>query len=136
GEGQPAGMTREAFLQKMFSYFKNAVHNSKPAQEYISSRKLNFSKLEIGYNAGQFHHGTRKEETLIAQCLQYGLLNDEGLVSKTREKAYRVFGKSCVVFALRNRENQITGLYFRSILDTENAKHFYLKERSGLYPAY
>lgn len=65
-------MNKELFLQKMFSYFRNAVHNSKPAQEYISSRKLDFSKLEIGYNAAQFHHGTRKDETLIAQCLQYG----------------------------------------------------------------
>src|SRR5690606_33576484 len=26
---------RAAFLEKMFTYFKNAIHNSKPAQEYL-----------------------------------------------------------------------------------------------------
>ena len=128
--------SKEIFLEKMFSYFKNAVHNSKPAQEYIGSRKLDFTKLSIGYNAGQFHHGTRKDETLIGQCLQYGLLIDAGLTSKTGDKAYKVFGKSCIVFALKNQKNQITGLYFRSTINNDNARHFYLKDRSGLYPGY
>ena len=43
-------LSREAILQNMFSYFKNAVHNSRPAQEYIKSRGLDAVKLEIGYN--------------------------------------------------------------------------------------
>lgn len=122
----------------MFSYFKNAVHNSKPAQEYISSRKLNWNTggLEIGYNAAQFHHGTRKDETLIEQCLKYGLLMDAGQIARTGEKAYRVFGKSCIVFVLKNKAGQISGLYFRSTINNDNAKHFYLKDRSGLYPGY
>jgi hypothetical protein len=47
----------------MFTYFKNAVHNSPQAKQYIQSRALDFTKLEIGYNAAQFHHGTRKDET-------------------------------------------------------------------------
>lgn len=131
-----APMSKEQFLQKMFTYFKNAVHNSKPAQEYIAQRNLDYKKLEIGYNAGQFHHGTRKDETLINQCLQYGLLIDNGLVSRTGEKAYTIFGKYCLVFALKNRSNQVTGLYFRSSVNNDNAKHFYLKDRKGLYPHY
>jgi DNA primase/energy-coupling factor transporter ATP-binding protein EcfA2 len=123
-------ISKEAFLQKMFTYFKNAVHNSKPAQEYIGSRKLDFKKLEIGYNGAQFHHGARKDETLIAQCLQYGLLIEAG------QAGYKVFGKSCIVFALKNRQNQISGLYFRSTLNNDSSRHFYLKDRSGLYPGY
>lgn len=129
-------LTREQFLSNMFQYFKNAISNSKPAQEYLQSRNLDFKKIEVGYNGGQFHHGTRKEETLINQCLEYGLLIDKGITSRTGEKAYNVFGKWGIVFALRNKENQVTGLYFRSTLDKENAKHFYLKNRSGLYPNY
>src|SRR5690606_37090358 len=31
---------RAMFLERMFTYFKNAVHNSKPAQEYIQHRNL------------------------------------------------------------------------------------------------
>lgn len=129
-------LTREQFLGSMFQYFKNAVHSSKPAKEYLQTRNLDFKKIEVGYNGGQFHHGTRKEETLINQCLEYGLLIDKNILGRTGEKAYNVFGKWGIVLALRNKENQVTGLYFRSTLDKENAKHFYLKNRQGLYPNY
>ena len=61
--GNTGTISREQFLQKMFTYFKNAVHNSPQAKQYIQSRALDFTKLEIGYNAAQFHHGTRKDET-------------------------------------------------------------------------
>jgi DNA primase len=129
-------LTREQFLGSMFQYFKNAVHSSKPAKEYLQTRNIDFKKIEVGYNGGQFHHGTRKEETLINQCLEYGLLIDKNILGRTGEKAYNVFGKWGIVFALRNKGNQVTGLYFRSSLDKENAKHFYLKNRAGIYPNY
>lgn len=135
-ERNQTDLTREQFLGNMFQYFKNAISNSKPAQEYLQSRNLDNKKIEVGYNGGQFHHGTRKEETLINQCLEYGLLIDKNILGRTGEKAYNVFGKWGIVFALRNKENQVTGLYFRSTLDKENAKHFYLKNRTGIYPNY
>jgi DNA primase len=128
-------LTRTAVLTKMFTYFKNAVHNSKPAQEYIKSRSLDATRIEIGYNTGQFHHGTRKEESLIQSCVKVGLLTPWG-TSKTGEQAYKVFAKECICFALRNRSNQITGLYFRSTTNNSDQRHFYLKDRQGLYPHY
>ena len=125
----------------MFTYFCNAVHNSKPAKEYLESRNL--TKLigspsyGVGYNSGQFHHGTRKDQALIESCVKYGLLLDKGHVNnRTGEKAYSSFGKSCIVFALRNQQHRVTGLYFRSTIDNQNSRHFYLKDRSGLYPRY
>lgn len=124
------------FLERMFTYFKNAVHNSKPAREYIESRNLDYKKIEIGYNAGQFHHGQRKDEALINDCLKYGILLDLGLKSRTGETAYKPFGKWCIVFALRNKSHEITGLYFRSTLPNKDQRHFYLRDRSGLYPSY
>ncbi len=124
------------FLERMFTYFKNAVHNSKPAREYIESRNLDHKQIEIGYNAGQFHHGARKDESLINDCLKYGILLDLGLKSRTGETAYKPFGKWCIVFALRNPSHEITGLYFRSTLSDKEQRHFYLRERSGLYPNY
>lgn len=127
---------RSMFLERMFTYFKNAIHNSKPAQEYLQKRGLDFKQTEVGYNAGQFHHGTRKDETLIKECLQYGLLLDLGLIARTGDVAYKPFGKWCVCFALRNKENNITGLYFRSTLNDKEARHFYLRDRQGLYPYY
>jgi DNA primase len=129
-------LSRENFLANMYQYFKNAVHNSKPAKEYLESRSLDFKRLEVGYNAGQFHHGTRKDENVIAQCLEYGLLIDKNILGRTGEKAYNVFGKWCICFALKNKENQIVSLYFRSTLNDKESKHFYLKNRQGIYPNY
>ena len=129
-------LSREQFLTNMFQYFKNAISNSKPAKEYLQSRNLDFKKIEVGYNAGQFHHGTRKEETLINQCLEYGLLIDKGNKGRTGETSYNVFGKWGIVFALRNKENQVVSLYFRSTLNEKESKHFYLKNRAGIYPNY
>lgn len=125
------------FLHNMFQYFKNALHSSKPARDYLEKRNLDNSILEIGYNSGQFHHGERKTEELLKQALEVGLLQDKGLINnRTKEKGYSPFAKWCICFALRNQKNEVTGLYFRSILNDDKAKHYYLKNRSGIYPGY
>jgi DNA primase len=127
---------RAMFLERMFTYFKNAVSNSKPAQEYLQSRCIEFRNTEVGYNAGQFYHGSRKDEVLIKDCVTYGLLLDAGLTSNTGDKAYKPFGKWCIVFALRNKANEIASLYFRSTLQDKAQRHYYLRDRQGLYPHY
>lgn len=130
-------ISREKFLNNMFQYFRNAISNSKPAKEYLEKRNLDNSILEIGYNSAQFHHGERKTEELLKQALEVGLLQDKGQInSRTREKGYSPFAKWCICFALRNQKNEVTGLYFRSILNDDKAKHFYLKDRKGIYPGY
>lgn len=129
-------LTREQFLGNMFQYFRNAINNSKPAKDYLEKRSLDFTKIEVGYNSGQFHHGARKDENLIAQCLEYGLLIDKGIIGRTGQTAYGVFGKWSICFALKNKENEVAGLYFRSTLNDDKAKHFYLKDRQGIYPNY
>src|SRR5690606_24822422 len=53
-------LSKSHFLGNMYQYFKNAVSNSKPARTYLESRNLDFKRIEVGYNAGQFHHGARK----------------------------------------------------------------------------
>jgi DNA primase len=129
-------LSREQFLTNMFQYFKNAISNSKPAKEYLQTRNLDNKKIEVGYNGGQFHHGARKDENVINQCLEYGLLIDKGIIGRTGEKAYNVFGKWGIVFPLKNKENQVVSLYFRSTLNEKESKHFYLKNRAGIYPNY
>ena len=120
----------------MFTYFKNGVHNSKPAKEYLEKRCLDFTKTEVGYNSGQFHHGKRKDENLINSCVEYGILLDLGTKGRTGNPAYKPFGKWCIVFGLRDRGHEIVGLYFRSTLEKKTARHFYLRDRQGLYPGY
>lgn len=127
---------RTAFLEKMFLSFRKGLLCSDPAKEYCQSRNLDFDKLEVGFNSGQFHHGTRKDEKLIDDCLNYGLLTQAGTNSRTGGQAYKPFGNRCVLFPLKNKENQIVSFYFRSTIDNKNAKHYYLKNRQGLYPNY
>ncbi|MFN0080913.1 MAG: toprim domain-containing protein [Ferruginibacter sp.] len=144
-------VSKELFLQNMFTYFKNAVHNSKPAQEYIKQRGLDAVKIEVGYNTAQFHHVGRfvksvnsdseayrkKQSALINNCVAIGLLAPWGVNNrKPEEQAYKAFGKECICFALRNQGSHITGLYFRSTTNNSDQKHFYLKESEGLYPSY
>jgi DNA primase len=138
GESTREALSREEFLTKMFAYFKNAVYSSKPARDYIAGRAMDHHVLDIGYNTAQFHHGKRKEETLINNCVKYGLLRETTMISgrSKDDKAYNVFGKWCIVFALRNKENQVSGMYFRSTINDTDQKHYYLKDRQGLYPCY
>lgn len=130
------GEWQAEFLGKMLAYFKKGFYNSKPAREYLQKRGLDFTEIEVGYNGGQFHHGERKSEELIRKSLEVGLLIDKNLIGRTGEKAYQPFAKWSICFGLRNRENEVTGLYFRSILENKDAKHFYLKNRKGIYPGY
>jgi DNA primase len=133
-----ATLSREEFLTKMFTYFKNAVYNAKTAQAYINGRSLDFNVIEIGYNAAQFHHGNRKDETLLKNCVQYGLLKPTNRMN-ARDKetnVFNVFGKYCIVFALKNKANQVSGMYFRSTINDTDQRHYYLKDRQGLYPCY
>ncbi|QMU64369.1 MAG: helix-turn-helix domain-containing protein [Flavobacteriaceae bacterium] len=134
-------LSKSQFLANIFQYFCNAVYNSTPAKTYLESRNLDFKKLTssgspVGYNAGQFHHGSRRDEQLIQRCVNYGLLIDKNILSRTGNKAYGVFGKWSICFALKNKNNEITSLYFRSTLNDKKSKHFYLKDRKGLYPNY
>jgi DNA primase len=120
----------------MFKSFRKGLLNSQPAKDYCKKRNLDHTKLEISFNSGQFHHGERRTEELIQNSLAVGLLLDNGLKTSSGEIAYSIFGKYSLVFALKNKENEIVSFYFRSVLEETKAKHFYLKNRTGLYPNY
>ncbi len=131
-----APIDREQFLGNMFTYFKNAVHNSKPAQDYLRGRSLDPVQIEVGYNTAQFHHGARKDDTLINNCVAVGLLSPWGTNAREGGQAYKPFGKYCIVFGLRNAAHQVVSLYFRSTVNDQDQRHFYLRDRQGLYPGY
>ncbi|WP_163411592.1 CHC2 zinc finger domain-containing protein [Flavobacterium ajazii] len=135
-EPKTTAIVNTYFLEKMFLSFRKGLLCSEPAKEYCQSRNLDFDKLEVGFNSGQFHHGARKEEQLINDALQCGLLTQAGTNSRTGGQAYKPFGNKSILFPLKNKENQIVSFYFRSTINNENAKHFYLKNRQGLYPNY
>lgn len=129
-------LSKSIILTKIFTYFKNGVHNSKPTKAYLESRCLDFTKTEVGYNSGQFHYKLTNGDEAIKQYVRCGLLLDLGTVSRFGKPAYKPFGKHCIVFPLRNHKDEIVSLYFRSMLDNKNQRHYYLKGREGLYPKY
>jgi len=67
-------------------------------------------------------------------------LEERNLDRKKIEVGYNAntwsYLKHCIIFPLRNEQGEIVSFYGRSVYDKENAKHFYLKNRSGLYPSY
>lgn len=136
GQTEFSGKTSALFLEKVYLSFRKGIFNCVPAKEYVKSRALQLEDLEIGFNSGQLHHGERKSEEFIQKLVEVGLLSLAGTNSRTGGQAYKTFGIKSIVFPLKNKENQIVSFYFRSIVNDKEAKHFYLKNRSGIYPNY
>ena len=44
--------------------------------------------------------------------------------------------QNCIIFPLKDKSGKITSLYGRSISDLKGSNHYYLKNRTGLYPGY
>ena len=128
-------------INKIFQTFKNGLqspHSKKP-QEYLKSRHLwPMSEVEAGYNSGQFHHRGALSEQEFSACIKAGLL-----IPNKSGNGNQVFAKDCIIFPLKNKTGEIVSLYGRSINNTstssaqrKSGKHYYLKNRTGLYPAY
>ena len=129
-------LSRRAVLMKVFATFKKGLSKSPAALSYLQVRHLDHRKTPVGFNGGQFHHRSRNEQALVESCVKLGLLLDRSRSGPGGEKSYSVFAKGCIVFPLKDKEGHIVSLYFRSTLDTKDGRHFYLKERQGLYPKY
>jgi DNA primase len=122
-------MAREAVLTKLFKYFTKALPLSKKAVDYLQSRSLDYKQHETGYNSGDWHHKLN-EQHFLKSCEQYGLLKPKPA------GGYSAWAKDCIIFPLKNQEGKIISLYGRSITNNDENRHFYLSNRSGLYPGY
>jgi DNA primase/predicted transcriptional regulator len=122
-------LAREAVLTKVFTYYRMGLARSKKAVDYLQGRCLEYGKLDIAFNSGGLQVES-KHHHLVESMVQYGLL-------KPRPKAgYNAWAKDCILFALKNADNKISSLYGRSILNDKDSRHFYLPNRTGLYPGY
>ena len=125
---------RILLLTQLFETFERSFLASKPAKDYAESRKLNHKIVQIGYNTATFHHtvnlpkDAEKAKELLSKYEQLGIIKQH------QGNNYTVFGKGCLVFPLRDEKNQIVSFYFREIDDSKPNKHYYLKNRQGLYP--
>jgi len=141
GIGSQAGENHVELLGQVFESFRNGLHRygSKKPHAYLEGRNLDYKKLEMGYNSGQYHHNGKLRDAEIRAWVRTGLLIPYvGTVPNGRGTTYTAFARDCIIFPLKDKEGQIVSLYGRSILEGKNGsgKHFYLKTRRGLYPGY
>jgi len=97
-------------LTKFFTYFQNSISHpvSTRPREYLQSRNLNHELLELGYNSGQFHHRGKLCEADKQKCMDAGLLIPyNGSVPNSNGTTYTAFAKDCIIFPLKNKQNQI-----------------------------
>ena len=93
---------------EIFYLLQTQLQRSKKAQSYLQSRGL--ENLTI---VGSNHRNGNNTVTYLLPHL-----------------------KNCVVFPLRNSKNEIVSLYGRSFTSTIKGCHYYLENRTGLYPCY
>lgn len=83
-------------------------------------------------------------QSLVASKLPKEYLTSRGILSTTGTPlAYNPFRaykyeklRGCIIFPLKDKNGKIVNLYGRSIRDNDKAKHYYLADRTGLYPHY
>jgi DNA primase catalytic core len=128
-----------AILTRIFETFKNGLHHGVTVRpkEYLKKRSLYIDLLEMGYNSGQFHHHGKLSRADQEACVKAGLLIPyRGNVPNGNDETFTPFAKDCIIFPLKNQQDQIVSIYGRSITGNDKSKHYYLKDRCGLYPGY
>jgi DNA primase catalytic core len=121
-------LERIAVLTKAFKSFAKALPLTKKAVEYMQSRSLDYKLHEVGFISDRYHHETGR--AMLDSLAKIGLLKSKPA------GGYNVWAKDCIIFPLKNQENKIVSLYGRSISNDTDQRHFYLSNRSGLYPGY
>src|SRR5690606_13655251 len=86
------------------------------------------AQVEAGYNGGGIYEN--KPEAFIRAARVCGRL----LAGKGKKD--EIFARGCVLFALRNRSGQVVSFYGRSTAEHGTGRHFYQRQRQGLYPEY
>ena len=114
---------RRAVLGALFERFRRSAAQSKTAGAYLASRGLDGVRIGAGYNSGRWPETETGPVMEHAEAL--GLIKDG-----------RAFARGCVVLPLVDAAGAVVSLYGRSVRPNARAKHFYLRGRSGLYPAY
>jgi DNA primase len=123
---------RTEILTEAFTHFVRSL-NAKPekAINYLGSRKLDYKKLSIGYDAGTLHKIKETTPDQKQLYLQAGLLKPDKF---GRENSYYTRFNGCIVFPLLDKSKNIVSLYGRH---SEKQEHHYLEgDHKGLYPGY
>jgi DNA primase len=127
--GKETSIDKIAVLTKFFNYYKSGLPRSKKAVDYLQSRCIDYKIIDAAFNSGGLH-GEAKHTNLVESMEKIGLLKQRP------DKGFITWAKDFIIFPLKNIDNKIVSLYGRSITNNEESRHFYLSNRSGLYPGY
>jgi DNA primase len=125
-----SGLTVSEILPHAFTHFVRSL-NAKPkkAIAYLESRRLDYTRLSIGFDAGTLHT-LKGSKTTPQDYLHAGLLKPDRF---GRANSYYTRFKNCIVFPLFDQNGNIVSLYGRHI---EGGHHYLEGEHKGLYPGY
>jgi len=118
-------------LPRAFTHFVRSLNvKPKKAIVYLESRKLDYTRLAIGYDTGTLHKLPGTTRLQKQEYLQAGLLKPDKF---NRPNCYYTRFNNCIVFPLLDKNGNITSLYGRHI---ESGHHYLEGEHRGLYPGY
>lgn len=122
-------------LKSLFLSFTNGLSNFKATapRDYLNTIGLDSTKLEIGFNSGQWHH--RKDDSWRKPYVELGLLTpSDAPVNDPKLKAYTCFGSYSLVFPLKNERGEIVNFFMHRFKLSVPAGAFLNQE--GIYPNY
>lgn len=127
-EGKINVSDRVQLLGRSFAFFAAGLKHTAIAKSYLSKRGI--EGIEAGFNGGRFHYRGNITEAEHEQWIDLGMM-------KQRGKGYQSWAKDCIIFPLKNKKDQIVSFYGRSVNDgNPETRHFYLRQRQGLYPCH
>jgi len=125
-------LPRLAVLSKIVQDTKASYKRTEQAREYVTARRLDPDKLEIGYIGRELGKGWN------SALQQSGL--KLGMLKQNKQNVITPKFTHCIVFFTKNEKGQVTDIYGRSIVaptEAETGKHFYLNgHHQGIYPSY
>lgn len=116
--------THEAikWLQQEFN-LSEIKHEPQPSNNH----EVNYAKLF------KVFEGNLKKSEKAQNYLKGRNLNPAGLEVGLNGTAWPQM-KHCVIFPLKDKDDKIVSLYGRSIIHDRDNKHYYTKDRTGVYP--
>ena len=119
-------LSRIAVLTKFYQSTRNGFAKSQVAQEYAQTRGLDLDKHKLAHVGQVIPKSWTEAYRQSAEQM--------GLLRKTSTGSLQQRFKGCLLFPLLNDQQQVTGLYGRSI---DRDEHHYLPgPHQGLYPHY
>jgi DNA primase len=124
---QKEGCTKHEAIKKAESLITNkttATPIKSILMEEVNYQEI-FAKSQQCYIRNDKAQAYAKERNINNAKLEIGFNTPTGTVFKSL--------KNCIIFPLKNNQNEIVSLYGRSIDNNDKAKHYYSANRKGLY---